>query len=247
MLLIIVVFFGKNKDMVRTAVISILFDYPNHFIPTFENKLLKDFNQEDYHVVRYVSENESVKNESYYFKFTHFRIKNFVSFIEENILGKYDYFILLDATDIGYVGDIQNIPNIMEEYKCNILFGAERNLWPNTDYSHLHENKEIPTPYKFLNAGAFCAKPDSFVLHVKEILKRGLVGLCDQGNWQIEYLLNSDIELDYNNKLVLNSYLAKDDLIIGDDGIKFKTNTPIFVHDNGGYNDDTIKIMEYFK
>ena len=224
MLLIIVVFFGKNKDMVRTAVISILFDYPNHFIPTFENKLLKDFNQEDYYVVRYV-----------------------VSFIEENILGKYDYFILLDATDIGYVGDIQNIPNIMEEYKCNILFGAERNLWPNTDYSHLHENKKIPTPYKFLNAGAFCAKPDSFVLHVKEILERGLVGLCDQGNWQIEYLLNSDIELDYNNKLVLNSYLAKDDLIIGDDGIKFKTNTPIFVHDNGGYNDDTIKIMEYFK
>ena len=108
----------------------------------------------------------------------------------------------------------------MEEYKCNILFGAERNLWPNTDYSHLHENKKIPTPYKFLNAGAFCAKPDSFVLHVKEILERGLVGLCDQGNWQIEYLLNSDIELDYNNKLVLNSYLAKDDLIIGDDGIE---------------------------
>ena len=59
--------------------------------------------------------------------------------------------------------------------------------------------------------------------------------------------MNSDIELDYNNKLVLNTYLAKDDLIIDGGNVQFKTNRPIFVHDNGGYNDDTIKIMEYFK
>jgi hypothetical protein len=71
--------------------------------------------------------------------------------------------------------------------------------------------------------------------------------LCDQGNWQIEYLLNTDIELDYDNKLVLNTYLAKDNINITDNVITFNTNTPIFVHDNGGYNDDTIKIMEFFK
>jgi hypothetical protein len=74
-----------------------------------------------------------------------------------------------------------------------------------------------------------------------------LFGLCDQGNWQIEYLLNTDIELDYNNKLVLNTYLAKNDININENVITFNTNTPIFVHDNGGYNEDTIKIMEFFK
>ena len=233
--------------MSRIAVVSILFDYPNHFVPTFENKLLSDLNKEDYYVVRYFSENDEIKNESYYFKFTHFRIKNFVNFVKENLLGKYDFFILLDATDVGYVGNISNIPNLMNEYGCNILFGSERNLWPNTDYSHLHVNKTIETPYKFLNAGVFCAKPSEFISHVDNILKRGLVGLCDQGNWQIEYLMSSDIQLDYNNKLVLNSYLAKDDINIESGVLTFKTNTPIFVHDNGGFNDDTIKIMEYFK
>lgn len=233
--------------MSRIAVVSILFDYPNHFIPTFESKLLNDLNKDDYYVVRYFSENDEIKNESYYFKFTHFRIKNFVNFVKENLLEKYDYFILLDATDVGYVGNISSIPSLMDEYNCNILFGSERNLWPTTDYSHLHKNKEIETPYKFLNAGVFCAKPSSFISHVDSIQGRGLVGLCDQGNWQIEYLMSSDIQLDYNNKLVLNSYLAKEDVNIENGVVTFKTNTPIFVHDNGGYNEDTVKIMEYFK
>jgi len=53
--------------------------------------------------------------------------------------------------------------------------------------------------------------------------------------------------LDFNNNLVLNTYLAKDDINIVDNNITFNTNTPIFVHDNGGFNDETIKLMEYFK
>lgn len=233
--------------MNRVAIITILFDYPNNFIPSFESKLLENFNKEDYYVIRYNSENENIKNESYYFKFTHFRIKNFVEYIKNNILNNYDYFVLLDATDVGYVGNINNIPNVLEEYKCNILFGSELNLWPNTDYSHLHEKKQIKTPYKFLNAGVFCAKPEYFISHVDNILKRELFGLCDQGNWQIEYLLSDDIELDYKNKLVLNTYLAKSDISIDGGSVFFKNETPIFVHDNGGYNDDTTKIVDYFK
>lgn len=233
--------------MNKVAIISILFDYPEHFLPIFQSKLLKEIDNKDYFVIRYFSENDYIKNESYYFKFTHFRIVNFVEFIKKNILNNYDYFILLDATDVVYVGGIDTVPKIMEEYNCNILFGGERNLWPNTDYSYLYENKIINTPYKFLNAGVFCAKPQYFISHVENILKRNLLGLCDQGNWQIEYLLNSDIELDYNNKLVFNTYLAKEDIFFENNKIKFKINTPIFVHDNGGYNDDTIKLVDYFK
>jgi hypothetical protein len=232
--------------MNRVAITTILFDYPNHFIPTFEQKLLEEFNKKDYFLIRYESESDEIKNESYYFKFTHFRIKKFVEYIKEHILNKYDYFILLDATDVGYVGNINNLPKIMEEYNCDILFGSELNLWPNTEYSSLYENKNIPTEYKFLNAGVFCAKPQEFINHVENILNRGLFGLCDQGNWQIEYLLHDDIQLDYNNKLVLNTYLAKKDLTINEGSINFKNNTPIFVHDNGGHNDDTIKLIDFF-
>jgi hypothetical protein len=230
----------------KTAVVTILFDYPNHFVPTFQNKILNDLDSDDYYIIRYNSEEHNISQESYYFKFTYFRIKEIVSFIKEKILNKYEYFILLDATDVGYINNLGSIETIMKEYDCNILFGAERNLWPNTDYSHLHDEKDIKTPYKFLNAGVFCAKPQSFLSHIEKILERGLVGLCDQGNWQIEYLLNNDIQLDYNNKLVLNTYLAKQDFTLINNDVKFLINQPIFVHDNGGYNDDTVKLLDYF-
>lgn len=230
----------------KVAIITVLFDYPENYVPIFQKQILKEISLEDYYIVRYTSENETIRNESYYFKFTHFRIKNLLKFIESNIIDKYDYFILLDATDVGYVGGIQNIPKIMEEYKCDILFGGERNLWPNTDYSFKYENKKNLSQYKYLNAGVFCAKPLPFVNHVEKILQRNLTGICDQGNWQIEYLLNSDIEIDYHNKLVLNTYLAKDDIIVSGNNIQFKTNTPIFVHDNGGFNDQTIKIVDFY-
>jgi hypothetical protein len=231
----------------KVAIITVLFDYPNHFIPTFENKLLTDFDKNDYYIVRYFSESDEVKNESYYFKFTHFRIKKLVSFIETTILNKYDFFILLDATDVGYVGNINSIPRIMEDYKCDILFGGERNNWPITEYSHLYSNKKVTTPYKFLNAGVFCAKPKEFINHINTIISRGFFGLCDQGNWQIEYLLTDGIEIDYNNKLVLNTYLAKDDIVIDNNIVSFKTTKPLFVHDNGGFNDDTVKLLDFFQ
>jgi len=233
--------------MKKIAILTVLFDYPEYFTPTFEKKLLNDIDVDDYYVIRYNSLDYNIVNESYYFKFTFFRIKEIISFIKEKILNNYEYFVLLDATDVGYVGGINKIGDIMDKYNCNILFGSEKNLWPNTDYSYLYDTKKIQTPYKFLNAGVFYAKPNYFISHIKDILNRELFGLCDQGNWQIEYLLSSDIELDFNNNLVLNTYLAKDDINIVDNNITFNTNTPIFVHDNGGFNDETIKLMEYFK
>lgn len=234
--------------MSKIAIISILFDYPDTYTPIFSNKIIIDIDPKDYYILRYKSENNIVKNESYYFKFTYFRIKKFVNFIKDNIVNKYDYFIMLDATDVAYVGNIYNIPKIMEEYGCDTLFGSELNLWPTTDFSYLYDSKMIndKNGYKFLNAGVFCSKPDSFIRHCNTIISRGLDGLCDQGNWQIEYLLNNDICIDYKTKLVLNTFLAKKDIDISNNLVKFKINTPIFVHDNGGYHEDTIKLVDYF-
>lgn len=233
--------------MKKLAIVTILFDYPDHFQPVFENKLLTNFTKNDYYVIRYFSENDIIKKESYYFKFTYFRIRKFIDFVKKNLLNRYEYFILLDATDVGYVGDIESVPSIIEEYDCDILFGAERNLWPGTEYSHLYDKKNIQTPYRFLNAGTFCAKTDSYICHAMNIVNRGLFGLCDQGNWQIEYLLNTNIKIDYKTKLVLNTFNAKNDIEINNNTVNFKLIDPIFVHDNGGFNDETVKIVEFFK
>jgi len=232
------------KDL---AVISVLYDYPEHFVPTFEKRLLEDFPKEDYFVLRFNSVSEGIKEESYYFKFTYYRVNKIYEIIKNKILDKYKYFILLDATDVGYVGNLSKILTIMENYDTKVLFGAERNLWPNTEYSHLYSSKNISTPYKFLNAGVFCAEPETYLNHLDNIKKRGLVGLCDQGNWQIEYLTEDGVEIDYRNELVLNTFEAKEDFSVENGVVNFKTQRPIFVHDNGGYNEKTIKLLEFFR
>jgi hypothetical protein len=233
--------------MKKLAIISVYFDYPEWVNPVFEKRLLNDIKEEDYYILRYQSHEHDCQNESLYYKFTLFRLRKMIEFIENKILNQYEYFILLDATDVGYVGNISKIDDIMEYYKCNILFGAERNLWPSTDHSHLYDERIAPTPYRFINAGVFCAKPEPYLLHVKSIINRGLFGLCDQGNWHNEFLLNGDgIQIDYDTKLVLNTYISKEDFDIKDNEIIFKRNTPIFVHDNGGFNDETVKLLEFF-
>ena len=92
--------------MKKIAILTVLFDYPEYFTPTFEKKLLNDIDVDDYYVIRYNSLDYNIVNESYYFKFTFFRIKEIISFIKEKILNNYEYFVLLDATDVGYVGGI---------------------------------------------------------------------------------------------------------------------------------------------
>jgi len=233
--------------MKKIAVVTFMYDLSANFIPTFQNRLLKDINKEDYFSLRFCSIKENVLTESYYFKFTYYRIYKFYDFVKNTLEGNYDYFVLLDATDVGYVGNIQKIPEIMERYGTDILFGGEKNLWPNTSASHLYESKSVNSDFKFLNAGVHCAKPSAYLKVLDRIIEKDNKWLCDQGNWQIEYLTSEDIKLDINCELVLNTFNAKNNLKIDNNVVQFENQPPLFVHDNGGYNDETTKLLEFFR
>jgi hypothetical protein len=230
----------------KIAVITFLYDLSEHFNPTFERKLLNDIDKNDYYCLRFCSIKENILDESYYFKFTYYRIYKFYEFIKNEILNKYDYFVLLDATDVGYVGGIHRIPEIMENYKTNVLFGAEKNLWPNTEVSHLYETKGVESDFKFLNAGVHCAKPLDYLNILDRIIIRDNKWLCDQGNWQIEYLTGDGVEIDTECLLVLNTFNTKTNISIERMEVNFEKTPPIFVHDNGGYNEETTKLLEFF-
>lgn len=232
--------------MSSITIISVLFNYPANYQPIYFSKLKDSHPELNLNVLRYWDVDYGIADESYYFKFTYYRIFKFLDYLKTNILGKYKYFLLTDATDVAYVGNFEHCINLLEYYTCNILFGAEKFLWPNTNYSHLYTNKNIPTEFKYLNAGVVLAETQAYISHLESIISRNLVGLCDQGNWQIEYLFNNNIGIDYESKLVLNTFNAKDDFTIKEDSIKFKNSSPIFVHDNGGYNEETVKLVQYF-
>ena len=227
-------------------ILSVYFNYPIHHQPIYFSKLQEELQYTKFDILRYWDKDYGIEDESYYFKFTFYRIYKFIKFLKENVLGKYEYFLLTDATDVAYVGGFSSWKSILEHYNCNILFGAEKFLWPTTDYSHLYESKNINTEFKYLNAGVVLAETKAYINHLENIIDRNLVGVCDQGNWQIEYLLSSDIQIDYESKLVLNTFNAKESTVVEDNKVKFLNNTPIFVHDNGGYNENTTKLTHFF-
>jgi hypothetical protein len=166
--------------MKELAIITILFDYPCSYQAVFENKLFIDFDKNDYYKLCYDTNEYGVKSESLYYKFTRFRITEMIKFVENNILGKYKYCMLLDATDIGYVGGIDNYKDILKAYNTEMLFGAETNLWPGTDFSHLYKNKNRGK-FNFLNAGTLLANVDLYynlMKKVNEVIQQYDVIIC---------------------------------------------------------------------
>ena len=231
------------KDIV---ILSTYFNYPKDRQPVYFKKLFEDNPNLDSKILRYWDEDYNIKDESYYFKFTFYRIRLFEKYLKENILGKYEYFLLTDATDVGYVGGFSSWKETLNFYQTDVLFGAEKFLWPNTDYSHLYNEKNISSDFKYLNAGVVLANVKKYIKLCQRVLERNLVGICDQGNWQIEYLLNKEIKIDHESKLVLNTFNAKNEYSVKENLVTFNKTSPIFIHDNGGYNDSTVKLLKYF-
>ena len=233
--------------MNNLAIISVLFNYSKLYQPLYFSKLKKECNEKNFYTVRHCDEDYGIKDETYYFKFTFYRIRKFVKYLNENILPNHEYFLLTDATDVTYNSNFSQWKSILEYYRTEVLFGAEKFLWPETEYSYLYPSKNIPTEFKYLNAGVILANTKIYVDLLEKVIQRNLVGLCDQGNWQIEYLTGEYIEIDYESRLVLNTFNASNCFDIRDNKVIFKKQEPLFLHDNGGYNENTIKLDTYFR
>ena len=219
------------------AVITSLFDYPNHYLPTFYGKATKYFNQSDIHILR----NNSKTDQSYYDKLFYFKIPTVLEYIKKTILSNYEFVLFLDATDTDFYSDPHNIVNIFKKKNCSILMGAEKGLWPNTKYSHLYKEKKVDGPYNFLNSGTYIGYTDSIVHHMEKIINSNYeVGIDDQGQWSIEYLLSTDILIDNDCEIFMSTYNSKNEI---DSNFKIKSYNPIIIHDNGPHNDETLKLV----
>ena len=59
--------------------------------------------------------------------------------------------------------------NYIEKFKslnCNLVMGAEKGLWPPTNYTHLYENKRAINDSKYLNSGTYFGYTNKIVNHV---------------------------------------------------------------------------------
>jgi len=222
------------------ALITVLFDYPQNYNPIFFNNALKHFQKEDIHIIRH---NNLLKGDSYYDKLYYYKIVKLLDYIEEHIINKYEYILFLDATDTNFYSSPENIINKFKQKNCSIIMGAEKCLWPPNSYTHLYENKNINSEYRFLNSGTYFGYVDKIKFHLEKIIKEEYEnGIDDQGKWTIQYLLNDDIKIDSNCEFFMSSLNSKKNIKIIENKVIVTDYNPIIIHDNGPFNEETLKV-----
>lgn len=228
--------------MEKTALITSLFDYPEQYYPSFYKNSLKYFDKDNIHIIR---NNRLIITESYYDKLYFYKIIKVLDYIEKHIKGLYDFILFLDATDTNFILTPNNLINKFKELSCSIIMGAEKGLWPPTNYTHLYENKPILSKYKYLNSGTYFGYTDKIIEHLKQIIKKEYQnGIDDQGKWTIEYLLSDDIIIDQKQNFFFSTFNSKENIKIDKNNITLINSSACIIHDNGGYNDETIKLTD---
>lgn len=229
--------------MKNIALITTIFDYPEHFMPTFYRNALKYFPQDNIHIVR---SSGLIKDGSYYDKLFYYKTVVLLEYIEKNILGKYDYILFLDATDTNFINPPSDIIERFHQLNCSIVMGAEKCLWPPTIYSHLYENKRIVSECKYLNSGTYFGYTDKIAYHLKDIIEKEYqTGIDDQGRWSIQYLLNDDIIIDQERDFFFSTLNSKDEVIINDGSATLINSKAYIIHDNGPHNEQTLKLTDF--
>lgn len=226
--------------MKKIALITALFDYPENYEPSFYKNALKYFLPEDIHVVR---NSGLITNGSYYDKLYFYKTVKVLEYIESNIIGNYEYILFLDATDTNFIKSPENLIGKFQKLNCDVVMGAEKGLWPPTNFTHLYENKRAINDSKYLNSGTYFGYTNKIVNHLKEIVEKGYQnGIDDQGKWTIQYLLNDSIIIDQERDFFFSTLDTKDSVKIEGKNVSLIGLDACIIHDNGPHTENTIKL-----
>ena len=234
----------KKPKMKKIALMTVLFDFPNHYEPSFYKNALNYFDKEDIHVVRHTQLINPMS--SYYEKLFFYKTVKLLEYLEKNILGKYEYILFLDGTDTNFIKSPENVIEKFLKLNCSIVMGAEMGLWPPTNYTHLYEKKRVISESKYLNSGTYFGHTDKIVFHLRDIIEKEYqTGIDDQGRWTIQYLLNDDIIIDQEKDFFFSTYNTGKYVKIENYSVELINSDAFVIHDNGPHNDDTIKLTQF--
>lgn len=238
------VLFTLNRiSMNNIALVTALFDYPTNYLPSFYKNALKYFSESDIHVVR---NSGLITDGSYYDKLYYYKTVKVLEYIKLNLENKYDYILFLDATDTNFIKSPENIIEKFKKLNCNIVMGAEKGLWPPTNYTHLYEKKRVLNDTKYLNSGTYFGYMDKVIYHLNDIIEKEYqTGIDDQGRWTIQYLLNDDIIIDQERDFFFSTLDSKDRVCIENKTVSLIDSDACVIHDNGPHTDLTIKLTNF--
>jgi GR25 family glycosyltransferase involved in LPS biosynthesis len=149
-----------------------------------------------------------------------------------------DIVLFCDGYDVVFNDDLSTVVDRYKGFDCELLFGAEKNCWPDKNLAPFFTNSI--TEYKYLNSGLYIGK----VGILKEILSNSISNTSDdQYYMQIEYLKyekTGKIKLDFENYIFQNMGGAYEDITLKPNNQLLNTATrccPCILHGNGGPQD----------
>jgi hypothetical protein len=241
------------KDL---GVVTVLYNYPDFALPIFYKRGLKFFDQSDIHVFRFESAHDSEYNafadnqNDYYSKLFFYKI---VKFRREllKIASEYKHILFLDALDTGILKSKDVILDRYKAFNRDIVLGAERGLWPVTDFTDGYKDITPESDATYLNSGTYIGTTEKILEALQRIQDFGREKVLeDQGAWTRLFLSKEmNLTIDYNRSLFFSTHETKSMLNIEDGQFKgFIDTDPCIIHDNGPYNDElTFKLAEHFK
>lgn len=227
--------------MQNLALVTVYFEYPDYAMPCFLNNARKYFSKNNIHIMRF--SDPLMQGKNLYEKLYYYKSVKGLEYIKENILGKYDYILFADAKDTNFYRDPSDIIQTFTSFDCSILFCSEKCFWPPVGDKDIYNVKEKLTDSYFLNSGLYIGYTEKIVYHLEEIVKHNRTVYDDQGHWTLEYLCNTDIKVDQYKKVFFSTLDSKDEVVLQDNKFILPSN-PYMVHDNGPYNDKTLKLAD---
>lgn len=175
---------------------------------------------------------------------------------------KSKYLVFADCWDLIFLKSMEEIVEMYKAFNTEIVFNAERNLFPRGDLINLYP--ETGTPFRFLNSGFFVGVTESVVTFLEAM---NLDKIPDDyrkpdGSWHHEndqaYFLELFTKNVVNSKLDSNCVIAQTlhgeeekDFCFDEKGWKnLITQTyPVVWHANGGGKTGPVmpKILEMFR
>jgi hypothetical protein len=141
-------------------------------------------------------------------------------------------YINIDLTDIVNFDPAEFLRRY-DSFNSKIVFGAERNLWPETLEQERAAFENLggkDSAFKYMNCGFFCAEVGEMRTLLEEQVFEISSNLCDAEYFARAYLSKRySLTLDYNQLLVLNTYLATEE-----DITRVHSKGTPFIHHNAG-------------
>lgn len=147
-----------------------------------------------------------------------------------------DLVMFVDGYDVIVHDDLQTIHDRFLDFDCDILFAAEKNVWPDDSIADAFPEPEVG--YRFLNSGCFIGYVDALRSIIEEVDPRS----DDQLYYQMAFLGCTDYvcKLDHEQYIFTCISGLSDYIQVRPNGQLYNSQTrccPCVLHGNGGPRD----------